>query len=334
MRDDDDGRAVGVNAIEEIRDLLAGRFVELAGRLVREQQGRTIGERAGNRDALHLPARQLRRTVIDPPRQADVLEELARPGAAVALRRAGFGLRQLDVLPRGEHRQQEEALEHEADPVQPDAAPVAFGQRPAGRPIDTAEQVQERRLAAPGRPGDRDVLARRDPDRDMAEGGDRAGGHGKDAGQVAPLDDRRRPGHDTISRRSVAAIGNRAASQTGYSAARKPVAASSAAWRTIVPGSNTKKWSRSGRPGIPRRMRSRTTASAPPSGSAAAPPTPTSSADSHSRFAAIRRRGKPSARSAATSPRRWFTDIVNSVATSRNANTSVIDESTTEICRK
>ena len=64
------------------------------------------------------------------------------------------------------------------------------------------------------------------------------------------------------------------------------------------------------------------------------PPTPTSSADSHSRFAAIRRRGNPSARSAATSPSRWLTDTVSSVATSRNANASVIVDSTTEICRK
>ena len=61
---------------------------------------------------------------------------------------------------------------------------------------------------------------------------------------------------------------------------------------------------------------------------------PTSSADSHNRFAAIRRRGKPSARSAATSPSRWFTDMVSSVAMSRNANASVIDERTVEICRK
>ena len=52
----------------------------------------------------------------------------------------------------------------------------------------------------------------------------------------------------------------------------------------------------------------------------ATPPTPTSSADSHSSVAAMRRRGRPSARSAATCPSRWFTDTVSSVATSRNAN--------------
>ena len=48
----------------------------------------------------------------------------------------------------------------------------------------------------------------------------------------------------------------------------------------------------------------------------------------------MRRRGKPSARSAATSPSRWLTDTVSSVATSRNANASVIDDSTNEIWRK
>ena len=45
-------------------DLLAGVFVELAGRLVGEQQRRPVRQRARDRDALHLAAGQLRRPVI------------------------------------------------------------------------------------------------------------------------------------------------------------------------------------------------------------------------------------------------------------------------------
>ena len=60
--------------------------------------------------------------------QADVIEELARPGAPVAFRDAGLRLRELDVFPRGEHRQQEESLEHEPDARQADAAPFGFRQ--------------------------------------------------------------------------------------------------------------------------------------------------------------------------------------------------------------
>ena len=66
-------------------------------------------------------------------------------------------------------------------------------------------------------------------------------------------------------------------------------------------------------------------------GSAMAPPRPTSSAASHNSVAAIFRRAMPSARKAATSPRRWLTDTVSSVATSRKVNVAVVMESTSEI---
>ena len=48
----------------------------------------------------------------------------------------------------------------------------------------------------------------------------------------------------------------------------------------------------------------------------------------------MRRRPIPSARSAAISPSRWLIETVSSVATRRNANDIVSDESTNEICLK
>ena len=50
--------------------------------------------------------------------------------------------------------------------------------------------------------------------------------------------------------------------------------------------------------------------------------------------ATTRARDSPSARSAAISPSRWFTDTVSSTAISRNPKNSVTVASTDEICRK
>ena len=90
--------------------------IQLAGRLVGEQQPRPVGERARDRHSLHLAARQLRGPVIGPCGEPDVVEQLA-PSALrrCAVGDAGLGLGQLDVLRRRQHRQQEEALEDEAD---------------------------------------------------------------------------------------------------------------------------------------------------------------------------------------------------------------------------
>ena len=171
--DDDDRGAVGVDAIEQIGDLLAGVLVELAGRLVGEQQRRPVRQRARDRHPLHLAAGQLRRPVIARDRRgrrtraARACARAARPWSTPASA-CGSSMFSHAV----EHRQQEEPLEDEADPRQADAAALRLGQRrrrralrTASEPlvglIDAAEQVQQRRLAAARRPGDRDVVAAR-----------------------------------------------------------------------------------------------------------------------------------------------------------------------------
>ncbi len=58
------------------------------------------------------------------------------------------------------------------------------------------------------------------------------------------------------------------------------------------------------------------------------------SIDSHRTSATTRPRENPSARSAAISPSRWFTDTVSSTVMSSSANASVTVESTAEIWRK
>ena len=82
VRDDEDGRAVRVDAIEQRRDVLAVSLVELARRLVGDEQRRPVGQRARDRDALHLAARELRGQMIGAIGQTHVFEQLARPRRA------------------------------------------------------------------------------------------------------------------------------------------------------------------------------------------------------------------------------------------------------------
>jgi hypothetical protein len=56
VRDDDHRGPVGVQTIKERDDLLTRRLIQLARRLVRQQQPRPVRERAGNRNPLHLSA--------------------------------------------------------------------------------------------------------------------------------------------------------------------------------------------------------------------------------------------------------------------------------------
>ena len=70
----------------QVHDRPAGRLVEIAGRLVGDQQ-RGIGrKRAGERDALLLAAGKLGGIVAEPVGEPDLLEFLAGAGEGVAAR--------------------------------------------------------------------------------------------------------------------------------------------------------------------------------------------------------------------------------------------------------
>ena len=56
--------------------MAAGRRVEVAGRLVGQHDRRIVGERARDRDALLLAARQLRRIVMRAIGQPNLVEQL------------------------------------------------------------------------------------------------------------------------------------------------------------------------------------------------------------------------------------------------------------------
>ena len=128
VRHHDDRLAVLVDrAAEELEDLPARGRVEVAGRLVREQHRRLRDERAGNRDALLLPAGELGRAVRQPVAETHVGDELVEPAVLRLLARDRQ--RERDVLLRVKHRQQVEELEDEADVLTPQLRQVVVAER-------------------------------------------------------------------------------------------------------------------------------------------------------------------------------------------------------------
>ena len=71
MRDDDDGFAFGVEILEDGHDLLAGARIEVAGRLIAQDNYRIVDQRARDRYALLLAAGELARFMIHALAEAD-----------------------------------------------------------------------------------------------------------------------------------------------------------------------------------------------------------------------------------------------------------------------
>ena len=95
-------------------DVVGGGAIEVAGRLVAEQQARAADERAGDRDALPLAAGQLGRAMIDPVARGRPARSTA--GARARVFRTGRDQRRNEhVLEHRALRQQAVILEDEAD---------------------------------------------------------------------------------------------------------------------------------------------------------------------------------------------------------------------------
>ncbi len=108
--------ALRVQPLKDTHHLDAGSRIEVAGRLVREQQLRVVHERARDCDALLLSAGQLIRVMTKAIGKAHGPQRLGGPLAArCASDVAGVEQGQLHVLERRCARQQIESLENEAD---------------------------------------------------------------------------------------------------------------------------------------------------------------------------------------------------------------------------
>jgi hypothetical protein len=158
---------------QQPEDQLRGRPVDLAGRLVGEQDLRLVRQRAGDRDALLLPAGELRRLLAGVLGHIDRFQQLVGPGAAGAPALAGQRHQQLDVLARGQVWQQVAGglLPHESDLLAPVGRQLVLAEReqvlprdlqpPGRRPVQPAERAQQGGLARAGRPDQRQHLAAR-----------------------------------------------------------------------------------------------------------------------------------------------------------------------------
>src|SRR5207248_730078 len=87
VRDDDGGDSESLIQLAEKRvDSFAGGLVEVAGRLVGEQQARLQNQRPGQCDPLLLAARELAGLVIEAVAEPDDLQHLARLGLGLLAR--------------------------------------------------------------------------------------------------------------------------------------------------------------------------------------------------------------------------------------------------------
>jgi len=163
---------------EDSIDLVAGLRVELAGRLVGQDQDRVLDQGPRDRHPLLLASRHLVGPVVEPVAQADVRQELGRPGALFVGQAAGQERHQY-VLHRRQVADQVERLEDESDPVAAVAVLLGLGHRgqvlaldpdrPRVGPVERAQQVEKRALARAGGTDDEREPSLGDPATDPAQ---------------------------------------------------------------------------------------------------------------------------------------------------------------------
>ncbi len=101
VRRDEDGRAARVDLAKEVHDFERQIGVEIAGRLIGEDDGRIVHEGARDRDPLLFAARELHRIGAHPVLQAHPLEHLERPALLLRERHPEHARHERDVLEDG-----------------------------------------------------------------------------------------------------------------------------------------------------------------------------------------------------------------------------------------
>jgi hypothetical protein len=185
---------------QELHDHVPGVGIELARRLVGEEEARLVRQGPGEGDALLLAAGELVRAVPRAIAQPDDLEEIGDPPVSLAWIGVDEAERDLDVLARGQEWDEPERLEDERHDAPADPDQLALVHRrdlvsvdddaARGRLVEAAEQVEERCLAAPRSAADGDELAAPDGKVDPAQGVDDALADRVIAGQLDRLDHR------------------------------------------------------------------------------------------------------------------------------------------------
>ena len=147
--------------VQELEHLVLALAIEIAGGLVGQEQGGFIGQGSGDGNALALADREVHRAVVPALRQADLIDQPLRALDTLSTAQSRLEHRYLNVLNRAQSAQDMERLEDEADLAGAVLISVDPGQRRApkvniagARCVESAEQVQERALAASAGPHD------------------------------------------------------------------------------------------------------------------------------------------------------------------------------------
>ena len=177
MRDvDERHRHVVLDHLQLELHLLAQLEVERAERLVQQQDARPVDERAGERDALLLPAGELPRLPPLGPGEPDDLEDLENASAHLVARHAPALEPERDVLEHVEVREEGVALEDRVDVAlvrrQARHLPPAEVDDPFVRLLEPADHPERRRLAAARRAEQRVEAPVLDLERDVVDRND------------------------------------------------------------------------------------------------------------------------------------------------------------------
>ena len=216
MRHHDDGLAVAlVQLLEQRHDFARGPAVEVAGRLVGEQQVRLVGERARDRDALLLAARQFARTVLLAPAEAHRVRAAGWPAPsrsaagtpANIIDSATFSaavivetrLNDWKMMPTFFCRcRLSSVARHLRQVLVEDAAAC-----PSDGAVEPGDQVQQRGLAGSRGAEQADELPLFDLQRHAVEGAHRGGAHLVVLLEIPGFENR---GHGTLQYKAMAAL--------------------------------------------------------------------------------------------------------------------------------
>ena len=113
----DHNGAAGVDVAEQLKDTAGGPLIEVAGRLVGQENGGIVDQRPSDGDPLLLAAGELPRIRPALGRESDLGQNPHDPGGDGIGPRTGHLQRKSDVLLGGPVLQQAEVLEHDAEPA-------------------------------------------------------------------------------------------------------------------------------------------------------------------------------------------------------------------------
>jgi len=165
-----DGMPFIVQLLDYLHDDLPRLGIEVAGRLVGENNAGPRNQSPGNRHALLFAAGKLARLMISPMRQTDRGHRFLRQTVPGRRRDVRIYQRQLNVIKHGCLRKQVESLKNEPELLIADlryflfgivSHRLAFEEIVAGSVIiKETQDLQQGRLARAGRPHNRDEFAR------------------------------------------------------------------------------------------------------------------------------------------------------------------------------